>query len=1135
MLSTWEQELRGVMQRSDTPFLGLMRDAFAPEVRVGINNAITVDRTADGYIRLLYRYPALFAIHLTHAVMTGMGQTGSYDLYPHICGALQLQREPTTDEKEGLWAAFRSAVLKLGLEVSSRKSGHHFMADTYLRQAGVPLAFADDLAEKMLAFAKTAGLPDGDDPEGIARWQSALELRLVPPFSRVAQKAVAFDTQGYYARCFIRVYECDGLPPGANPLEQAMARAFQKLPFGSRFRRAALPFLLLNGSSLGVFVPAGESGRTVEVDVDSERRLVNVGAVDEFLGITQPLPLHVSVQDSVSQQTIKYEVWGDSKPNRMLFFTETGRFKGRAQLGAVEPLVLPPGRYTVLSRFAPQGVEVEELSEEPRLWTFSIFLHPGQKQVFANGPAVLTLQGEGRPLAMWGGLSRGTKDAVEFFYGALSMELEFPLDWLDLSKGAFELVLSSNNRQALTPLPIQTNAQGRVTFSVSDTDWYHSLPPGLSRILAEVRRPGETRTLLRTSVLYWHGLESVSGALKFRLQRPPANLVAASCENFAISDALIQPKDNNSRHLSLSFQLDERRVQTLLWNAPGVFVEVTHLNETGMRSTTKRPLGSNEVVSLTSSKQIIVSSTESGELSLGDWVQFTDFSRQPSRQLAASFLASRITAQSQTLTFRPVGLTTTVPLLKLVQPHAVHDISDKVVDGQLVIKLESPAEIEAILLSAHEVLTGQDVEVELLENDLSWTNSRLGRVRLMSQLSPDGGFVSFVYIAPELWSTGAWTFKFDGRISGVWGHLQNERLDQFAVGFICDHSGAQASFSTLSAALADLSDKQSLTVFKRVNDELLPCYAEASWASIRWLAMAWRQLVDKWRGHEAEGVAEFIDIACARAADDASPTWMPQQYIGADLPGVFSLPGAEYRKVHETRHPLAMTLRTIAQVHREYPGIFGELLHPSAAMGFSNFMAITRGQAPRDFSLEAYVQALRQSVLTSSDLARLEESTFLPEGGDYLGPIHYRYAKSRLLSRYEVTLDGNGIRRGQGINLCLYVRKMMPSLNGAVLKRLKGASPNVDPWSQDSNESLAEDEAQRYENLANIEHFLSLFALHCRASARSPEHAQVFKSTLNATGLPVEACLAYLLQVGDSLFAYYLLLWEVVLTGESNS
>jgi hypothetical protein len=1099
-----------------------------------VNNAVAKDRTADGYVRLLYRYPALFAIHLTSTLMAGMGQTGSFDLYRHIRIALQRTVDPTTDEKEALWSAFRRAVLRLGLEVSPRTSGHHFMADTYLRQVGVPLAFADDLAEKMLGFAKTAGLPDGDDPEGIARWQSALESRLVPPFSLVAKKAVTLDTQGFYAGFFLKVHESGGASTDANPLERAMAKAFEKLKGESRFRRASLPYLAIHDGCLGVLVPAGESARIIDITVDGEHHRSPVGVDNEFLSITEPLPFIVSVRDGGTQQTMQYEVWGDDKSNRMLLFTETGRFKGRAQLGMADALVLPPGAYTALSRFRPEGMDVEEFSESPRLYKLSVSLRPGKEQTFSNGPAVLTLQGEERPLVVWMGQVRGTRELVEFHYGDLGLEIEFPVAWLSVSSGHFQVFLYSNTSSATAVVPVITDENGHTTVSITNASWQHSLPPGLSRLIAEIKRPGETRALLRTSVLFWNGLESVSSSLKFRLLSEPSNLVISQCENFSISKGLIQPKDDTSRHLSLTFRIDERRAQTLTWNAPGVFVEVIggKADESEGRYRINRPLGSTESVSLTSSKQIIISASESGELSLGDWTQLVEFSRQPSKTLYASFLASHITAQSDTLTFKPCGTSVTLPLLKLVRPHYVHNLTDKVVEGQLVVKLESPNEIEAVRFKAIDIVSGQDIEVELEANASHWTNNRLGRARLMTLPGTAGSYTASVYISLELGKAGAWTFKFDGRIAGIWGHLQNQRFDHFSAGLICDKSGAQASLPTLIAALAALTDKESLAVFMRVQQQLLPCYSESSWVSMQWLYVAWRALGDKWRGQEAAGVAAFIDMACSRSPEDAPPSWMLQQHIGADLPFIFALPADDYKKVNENRHPLSKALRAIAQVQHGYPAVFGDLLHASAAMGFSNFAAITRGGAPREFLLERYGQGLRQTKDACEDSIRRETVGFVPIAGDYLGPIHYQYAEACLEAAYENSLGGNEIRRGQAIGLCFFLRKVMPTLNGSTLPRLKGTRALVEPWPQPRADSLEPEKAQKQENLQNILHFLSLFALHCRAGARSPESLQAFVAALKSAEQPVESCIAYLLQVGDAFFAYYLLLWEVVLTSE---
>lgn len=1131
-LNDWEQDLKRSIQKSDTPFLGLMGDALDPQVRDAIHAAIASDPTIENFASLLYKFPALFAVHLTSEIMSGMGQSGRYDLYKHILSAAKLTVELSNDDKLNLWRAFRSAALRLGLEVSPKTSGHHFMADTYERQVGVPIAFVDDLAERMLVFAKTAGLPDADDPDGITRWQAALDTKLVLPFSRVAQRAVAFDTQGFYTRTFIKVYESAGSLSGANRLEQAMARAFEVLGHGGRLRRAALPFLVFNFGGLGVFVPAADSPRNIDVTVDGSRQTFNAGVADELFHITAPLPLSISVSDSASQQTIQYDVWGDEKPNRLLLFNEQGRLKGRAQLGMADALVLPPGKYAALCRFEPVGVQVEEVSDEPRLFSFPIFLHPGEQQVFANGPAALTLQGEDRLLAIWTGFTKGTKDSVEFNFGPLSLDLEFPVDWLTASGGEFEIVLSSASGTTPTSFPVEADIEGHASFVLSNSSWYSSLQPGLSRILAEIRRVDETRALLRTSVLYWSGLESVSSSLKFQLSRPPLNLLEKYCENFAVTDSQIKPKDNISRHLSLSFRLDSKRVQTLVWNAPGVFVEVTRLNEAGTRTSTKRPLGSTEVVSLTSSKQIVVSSSESGELSLGDWTQMTDFSRQASKQLAASFLASRITPRSQVLTFTAVGTTVNLPLLKLVQPHSIDSISDKVVDGQLLVKLESSAEIDTIRVKAQELLSGLDIEIEIPANNQDWTNWRLGRARLMTLPKPEGGFVSSLFIAFDQQDASAWTFRFDGKIAGIWGHLQNQRLDQFAAGFLCDENGAPASYSKLSERLKELTGKQSLVVFKRLNEALLPCYALESWTSMRWLSKTWADLVTRWTAKEGEGITDLIDMACFRPPEDAAPSWMPQFYIGADLPGVFAADADTYRQVNEVGHPLAKSLRAIAKVSKAYPSVFGDLLHLCVAMGFSNFPAIARGAAPKNFSLESYVLALRQVESSSFDFVRLEDSTFMPDSGDFLGPIHFRWAKVRLEASYENTLDGNSIRRGQAIGLCLYLRQLMPTINGSALPRLKGTRPYIEPWPVPDDDFMASDVAQQNENLANIHHFLSLFALHCRAAERNPNSLKSLMATLKASELPVQACIAYLLQVGDCFFSYYLLLWEVALKGE---
>lgn len=200
MFDVHEERLQALVRRAETPVLGLLGTLLPPDARDAIRRDLGVMPSAKGYAQRLEKYPALFGVWLAEHVMQGLGHDGHFSLYPHLQKAIGVSGELTSGEKELLWRAFRRAMFKLGIQPLSRVSGTHFMADEYVRQAGVPIAFADDLALRMLHVAKRVGLPDEDDQEGLLTWQSTLLTKLVPPFSVTARKAVERDSLGYYTR-----------------------------------------------------------------------------------------------------------------------------------------------------------------------------------------------------------------------------------------------------------------------------------------------------------------------------------------------------------------------------------------------------------------------------------------------------------------------------------------------------------------------------------------------------------------------------------------------------------------------------------------------------------------------------------------------------------------------------------------------------------------------------------------------------------------------------------------------------------------------------------------------------------------------------------------------------------------------
>ena len=1129
MLSQAEELIKAAIKKSDVPFLGLLGESFPPSIRIALKEKTTSNPTIHGYVKFLSSYPALFSVNLTTHIMEGMGQGGGFQLYPHIQRAIGTDTPVTPDERDKLWSAFRRAVRTLGFEPSSRLSGTHFMADEYLRQVGVPLAFADDLAQKMLAFAKKIGLPDIDDPEGMVSWQQALDARLGPPFSMTARKAISLDTNAYYTQVFLKVQNSGG--NASSSLEQAMAKAFQAQPSHTSLRRASLPYIHLNDGTLGIFVAGGDE-RMFEFQVDGKVEIHRAGIEDRFIPLNNVLAREVIIKELPELQTSKYQLWDDTKSNRLLIFSESGRYKVAAQLNQTDAVILFPGKYFVLSRFSPAEEDVQETREEPTLYGFSIIIRPGEQKIISNGPAKLIVEGESQPLAVWGGDTKTTKEGVEFYYGNLISSLEFPTDWALTTGKNYVLNLSASSTGKRLEIKFTVDDSGRAQLNISDALLNNDWNPGFCRLLAEVCRPGESRTLLRSSIFFWFGLSHISRGMGFECIALPSNIQQGLCENITIAGNSLKPKNSLAKTLRVVFKIDERRHQTLTWSVPGVYIEIENASDSGNIVCSSKPLGSIEVVSNSSSKQILISANEPGYLSVGNWTQFVDFSKSQTKRLPASLLASRISPSSNKLMYRNASTENEIELLHLVQPHFVKGISSKLQNKQLIVKFSLANELEALSVHVEDVISGEIVNIILFSNMTMLTKHSHGNAQVMVTPTEDGVFAVNVFFNVDVWPSGAWIFRFDGQINGIWGHLENERQDTFAIGMLCGEGGIKVPVNQLMECLSELTDKQSLNMLVRVQNTLLPCYTHESWNELKWLQNIWKYLISKWSGRVAEAVTTLIDLAVLRPAEDAAPTWMLQETVGALIPEIFALPAKEYRKVNQRSSSIVKALRAIAEVKDAYPNIFPDLIHPAAALGFSNFGDIQKGKQPHSFRLLKYIDALHQTGGNIEDTFRMESEVYCPDAGDWLGPIHYKFSMRSLNIAYERSLGGNEIHRGQAIGLCRYIEQKNPMFSHDCPDGLKGQPPHLIPWPYDKNEFLSSDIEQKRENLQQIAHLLSLFAYSCRAGARNPEKMESFLGKLTASGIPVNQSLSYLLQIGEDVFAFYLLLWELVIRTE---
>ena len=162
----------------------------------------------------------------------------------------------------------------------------------------------------------------------------------------------------------------------------------------------------------------------------------------------------------------------------------------------------------------------------------------------------------------------------------------------------------------------------------------------------------------------------------------------------------------------------------------------------------------------------------------------------------------------------------------------------------------------------------------------------------------------------------------------------------------------------------------------------------------------------------------------------------------------------------------------------------------------------------------------------------------MPGEGDYLGAMHYQYALSKLKSAYDeiITINAERIGRIMGIagyfsskRLSDYHHDCCPAhlCKDIHLALLDGTL---------NTELMPDEELQNRENMCHIIHFISLFAQICRMESRCSGSLKAFMldiaKYLQNYGFADEyyrRVLGFILHVGEDMFLFYLLLWELAL------
>jgi hypothetical protein len=171
----------------------------------------------------------------------------------------------------------------------------------------------------------------------------------------------------------------------------------------------------------------------------------------------------------------------------------------------------------------------------------------------------------------------------------------------------------------------------------------------------------------------------------------------------------------------------------------------------------------------------------------------------------------------------------------------------------------------------------------------------------------------------------------------------------------------------------------------------------------------------------------------------------------------------------------------------------------------------------------------------------LNSDDWQPGIGDYLGPMHYRYALHKLEISYTRNLSAFNFKVARMLSFVVIcsAKKIISQYCESNRLHISDSRIDLGLFHLDMQcDPVTDEEAQRRENLRNIIHFFSFFAQICRCESRYPGILnKYFKDIKGSNGYSDEFIsqnLGHLLLIGEEMFGFYLLLWELIYTADCD-
>jgi len=1140
-----EANLLTKIKNSDSPFLGLFEDYFDQETRKNITSLLQDSYDPfRRYLDFLKEYPALFSTLLVIQLLEDFGESAYFEVYPvleKIFGYVLTQ-----GQRETLWRSFRSACLSdLGISISPRTSGTHFMVEEYLRQVGLPLRFVKRYAEKAVRYAEQAGIPDMNDPELLKLWQEGLVERLNPPVPKSVKRSIQRDDTCYYSQLFIRCLSDHYRPDSCSSrIESQLFESIQEGPQIRTAKRAAIPQIVFREYEYGILLPGSDDINQWQISGENLNHTCASRTDDRFVPFeTTLLPSEVSISNN-SGFKWHYPLWEDEKNNRLLVFSlPEGKFVGSTSLAEKE-FFLEPGNYLLLMRFIPDLSENHEIfCEDPSLYLKKIFLTPGEIYSIHRGPAELMLKADEKPTLHFNNDPlRGVRGNELYPSDGLKLEIMIPKEMME-TQTKFSITIKSSSLGETIDLPFP--AQQENTFylnigKVMDKYW----KPGISRVLFEVSRQGIKRSLARKSAVIWNGLFHVEKRILFQCHKLPENLVEDSCENLQkdLSKQVITFRDETNRFFKMVFG-DGPRNLFFTWAVPGIFLSLINHSRP---DESERAIHLGETISINPStrKAITVYASEPGILIMGGFSIEVDFSRIGSRKIHLASLIEYLEPGQNTLSFKSERLFEPVPIIQLVSPFEAREYSVGSDIGMRKIELGIYSSIQAIRISSKNLIDGQSYEtIVSFDNIGQTTRDELVPEIYATFFLVDQNSCSIHFPETNL-PPGFWIFSFMLKADNRWGSLTNDKGGIYADGILSAGNIITPNPDEIFWWFENNHNPETFAdVFCRLHRVLQISYTKQSWSNLSWLELFWTKLSKKLAAQNSMDdhlkIFQLITDHSTITQDEHS---IPSFHPGTNLSQIFCLDKSFYPNRKLSNSSFHICFRFISELNNLCQAFSEEYFDFAALFGFSNASEVAMNQSkPRQFIMSAYLESLKARDINEK-WRLLNDDQWIPAKGDMLGPMHYRYALARFREEFSNSRAADSNRLGKSLFLTRKTSSF--SIKNFIDKTsFFPFSEKIDLGIYDERidsqmEYLDEEQAISLEHQKQIIRFISLFAQVCRCEARNPGVIEKFKTkiceTCNYSPSSMNKRIGYLLYLAEDLFGFYLLLWELVFSADCD-